>query len=246
MFRAIRGIIPILPLLLMAFSLTPDKSNNEIYYNNLQNLKNSGPPQAMKVIKIDNMAYGKSLAVKGVLITYKNRYAKNVMIAGDFSAWKFDLMDRSKYGVWYYLVDGNNLDKDKRYKFFVDGIWTSDPMNSVKMDDGAGSYVSIINEMTGDEGKNLTFRFIDDNTIEFRLYKPQAKLISLVGDFNSWNPESDLLEKDRKGIWKLQKRLSGGIYRYKFIVDGQWVYDLYNDETASDGTGGICSLISVK
>jgi 1,4-alpha-glucan branching enzyme len=230
----------------MAFSPAQNGPNNEIYYNNLQYLKNSAPPQVMKVIKIENMAYGKSIAVKGVLITYKNRYAKNVMIAGDFSNWNFEIMDRNKYGVYYYLLDGNKLEKDKRYKFFVDGVWTSDPMNTIKMDDGSGSYVSIIDNIAGDEGRNLTFRFIDDNTVEFRLYKPEAKLISLVGDFNNWNPESDLLEKDQQGIWRFQKRLSNGIYRYKYIVDGQWVYDLYNDETASDGTGGICSLITIK
>ncbi len=246
MFRAIRGFIPVVPLLLMAFSAAPDGPNTEIYYNNLQNLKNSAPPQVIKAVKIDNIAYGKSMVVKGVLVTYKNRYAKNVMIAGDFSSWKLDLMDRSRHGVWYYLVDGKNLEKDKRYKFIVDGIWTADPMNSVKMDDRAGSCVSIINGMNGDEGKHLTYRLIDNNTIEFRLYEPRAKMISLVGDFNNWNPESDLLEKDRKGIWRLQKRLSGGIYRYRYIVDGRWVYDLYNNDTASDGTGEICSLITIK
>ncbi|MCU0820980.1 MAG: glycogen-binding domain-containing protein [Spirochaetes bacterium] len=246
MFRAIRAFIPILPLLLMAFSIAPDRPDSEIYYNNLQNLKNSAPPQAMKVVKIDNMANGKSMVVKGLLVTYKNRYAKSVLIAGDFSNWKFDMMDRGRYGVWYYLVDGDKLENDKRYKFFVDGIWISDPMNSVKMDDGNGSYVSVLNGMPEDEGRNITFRFIDDNTVEFRLYNPRARLISLVGDFNNWNPESDLLEKDRNGIWRLRKRLSGGSYRYKYIVDGRWVYDLFNDETASDGTGGICSLIKIR
>lgn len=246
MFSAIKGVIPVLPLLLMALSPAENRQNDENYYNKLEYLKDSAPPQTVKMIKIDNVAKGKSIALEGVLITYKNRYAGSVFLAGDFSGWKLDAMDRSRYGVWYYLIDGARLEKDSRYKLFVDGIWTEDPMNPVKMDDGRGSYVSIAGSIPEDSGKYLSFRFLDNNNVEFRLFKPGARLVSLAGDFNNWNPDSDLLEKDRKGIWRLEKRLFSGTYRYMYVIDGEWTYDPHNDETASDDTGAICSLISIR
>lgn len=243
MFRAIKGIIPILPVFLMAFSSTQDNSHKEIYYYKLDHLKEASAPEQMRAVKIDN---GKTRVIQGVLITYKNRYAKDVKIAGDFSSWDFEEMDRSKNGVWYFLLDGKRFEKDVKYKFFVDGIWIRDPLNPYKTDDGYGSYVSIARGEARDEGRHITFRRIDGDTVEFRLYQPEARLISIVGDFNNWNPENDLLEKDKNGLWRLRKTLPRGIYRYMYIIDGEWTVDLYNDKTASNGTGGICSLISIK
>ncbi len=245
MFTAIKGIIPVLSALLIASTSPFGEKKSEFYYHNLRFLKKSSPPHVMELVKIDNMTHKKPLSMKGVLVTYKNRNAKNVVIAGSFSSWKLVTMDRSKNGIWYHFIEIEYLERDVRYKFNIDGIWIMDPMNSKKIDDGYGSYMSVIDRVRSDEGKYLTYRIIN-NMIEFRLYKPEARLISIVGDFNNWNPESDLLEKDKNGIWRLGKRLSRGMYRYKYIIDGNWTVDLYNDDTASDGVGGICSLIRVN
>ncbi len=246
MFSVFKGLFTVLPVLFMAVTSYSSDTKSENYYHNLRFLKKTAPPREMKLIKFDNAANEKPLAIRGVLITYKNRYVKNVFIAGDFSNWKLLTMDRSKYGVWYYLVEGRYIQKDVRYKFNVDGIWIMDSNNPDKVDDGYGSYVSIIQGVHNDEGRYLTYRKKNKNIIEFRLYNPKAGLISIVADFNNWNPESDLLEKDRKGVWRLEKRLARGLYRYKYIIDGEWTADLYNEKTASDGMGGICSVVMVE
>ena len=49
-------------------------------------------------------------------------------------------------------------------------------------------------------------------TVEFQIYKPNASVISLVGNFNQWNPEHDYLHRDRNGIFKLRKKLRPGIF----------------------------------
>jgi 1,4-alpha-glucan branching enzyme len=84
------------------------------------------------------------------------------------------------------------------------------------------------------------------DVVVFRIYKPEASIVSVVGDFNGWNPENDLLRKGSDGIWRLEKRLASGTYRYKYVIDGQWLPDTFNPDSASDSTGDICSVIKIK
>lgn len=243
-------ILLFLPLLLTAFSQGDRTDNFEKpvkleYYSNFQILKESSEPREMKVFITSNIGKGKSLIESGILITYKNRYAKEVSIAGDFSDWESLDMTRSRNGVWYYFLTKISKNKTTKYKFMVDGIWIIDPMNLEKEDDDSGSYVSLIEPLNFTETHNLTYRFIGRHMVEFRIYKPVAKYVSIVGDFNNWNPENDLLNKNDNGIWSLRKRLAPGIYRYKYFIDGDSTVDLFNQKTAGDSAGDICSLINV-
>ena len=61
--------------------------------------------------------------------------------------------------------------------------------------------------------------------ITFKLNAPEAQSVSLVGDFNSWNPDSHPLKKNSNGSWKTSVSLSPGRYEYRFLVDGQWHND---------------------
>lgn len=246
MLKKSRRVVALLPLLLMAFSPMEDRPSSAEYYYQLRFLKEASPPREMKVIRIQNMKHNRPILEEGVLMTYKNREAKKVFVAGDFSHWRHLAMNRGKHGVWYYFLTDLPENKRLRYKFLVDGSWTSDPKNFDREDDRAGSYVSLINPFRHTEGRHLTYRILKKNRVEFRLYKPEARFVSLVGDFNNWNPENDLLRRGDDGVWRLQKRLPRGTYRYKYIIDGDWHPDYYNSESASDSTGALCSIIKVK
>lgn len=60
--------------------------------------------------------------------------------------------------------------------------------------------------------------------ITFKLHAPDVRFVSLVGDFNSWNPDSQPL-KNSNGLWKTTVSLSPGRYEYRFFVDGKWQND---------------------
>ncbi|MFH0974461.1 MAG: hypothetical protein V1874_01615 [Spirochaetota bacterium] len=241
-------ILIFLPFLFTGFISTENNKHIE-YYNNFRTLKESGAPRELKVVKTDNAGKGKSLIEKGILVTHKNRNTNNVQIAGDFSNWMPVDMSKGNYGIWYYFINefnDNNNNNTIRYKFVVDGIWLPDPMNPEKEDDDSGSYVSIIYPINLTDTKNVSYRLIDTQLVEFRIYKPRAKHISLVGDFNNWNPENDLLKKKKSGVWMLVKRLNPGIYKYKYIIDGERSVDIYNSSNAGDIAEGICSLIKIE
>jgi 1,4-alpha-glucan branching enzyme len=245
MIKKLKLCIFLMPLLFTAF-YSGDRGLTIENYNNLHSLKSPMAPAEIKMIKTENLGNSRSVIEKGVLLTYKNRYAKKVKIAGDFSNWQTVDMYRSKYGIWYYFLTDLSEDKITRYKFVSDGVWILDPMNIERIDDGSGSYMSVLQPASANDTAKLTLRFINRNEVEFRLYRPKAKFISLVGDFNNWNPENDVLEKDKNGIWTLRKKLIPGLYKYKYIIDGNWTLDIYNERTSGDAAEGITSLLKVE
>jgi chromosome partitioning protein len=67
---------------------------------------------------------------------------------------------------------------------------------------------------------------VDGDTVTFRCDAPDASAVQVAGEFNDWNPIAGQMEPDAEsGIWVLSVRLEPGRYRYRFIVDGEWVED---------------------
>ena len=247
---ALRLTILLAATLMTAFS-PYNQSYRQIkveYSNKFINLKYAEPPRALTVLDVEELEPGKKKISNGLLFTYKNRKAIKVSIAGNFSNWRLIPMKRSNNGVWYYFksIDENTTYNEIKYKYSVDGTWASDPTNPVQENDGNGSFISVTDTPKPFFSSHITYRVIGKNSIEFRLYKPEARLISLMGDFNNWNPENDLMKRGNDGVWRLTKRLPSGTYRYIYMVDGKPCPDMYNQESASTVNGEICSLITIK
>jgi 1,4-alpha-glucan branching enzyme len=238
-------LVAVIPCLFLAFNYDNGSLKN-VYFSSLKFLKQADGPHIVQMFYSGNRRGQSMLASEGTLFTYKNRGARSVQIGGNFCDWKPAPMERSDSGIWYYFLPAGEKKREVTYKFLVDGIWIMDPLNPDRIDDRMGSYLSVAEPVEKPEGKHVTWRKIGGNTIEFRLYQPAASLVSLVGDFNHWNPEDDLLAKGRDGIWRVRKKLFPGVYRYKFIIDGEWLPDVYNSESASDDTGEVCSIIEIK
>jgi 1,4-alpha-glucan branching enzyme len=240
-----KALAAIIPLLFLAFNYDDGRHKN-VYYSSLKTLKQADSPQTIKLYHSGRRSGQSMLATDGILFTYKNRGARDVQISGSFCSWKPKPMERSENGVWYYFLSAGESGRNITYKYLVDGIWIMDPQNPERVDDHMGSYLSVTEPPVKSEGRFVSWRNIGGKAVEFRLYKPAASMVALVGDFNNWNPEDDLLSKGEDGIWRLRKKLFPGTYRYKFIIDGEWLPDLYNANSGSDDTGEICSIIEIK
>ncbi|MCL1865698.1 MAG: glycogen-binding domain-containing protein [Spirochaetes bacterium] len=226
-------------------SAMPDNDSMTNHYKLMQ-LKDAKSPEKIRLFIADNIGQGKPAVVNGLLFTYKNRKADTVSVAGNFSSWKMVKMTRGRDGVWFHFLSNNDFAGKVEYKFNVDGLWIEDPNNYFKEDDRMGSYISLSENEKPIDGTFVTYKITGKNKILFQTYNPKAKIISLVGDFNGWNPENDLMKRGYDGIWRLEKRLSSGIHRYKFIIDGKWTPDFFNPESASDNTGDLCSVVKLK
>ncbi len=72
-----------------------------------------------------------------------------------------------------------------------------------------------------------------------------ASVVALAGSFNEWNQSQLLFAREPDG-WVCRVDLDPGVYRYKFIVDGDWLLDPSNPETAEDEAGNVNNVVEVK
>jgi 1,4-alpha-glucan branching enzyme len=50
--------------------------------------------------------------------------------------------------------------------------------------------------------------------------------VAVVGDFNGWNPDANVMTADARGVWTTTVPLPPGRHAYAFVVDGTvWVTD---------------------
>jgi len=71
--------------------------------------------------------------------------------------------------------------------------------------------------------------------VEFRLVGHDAATsVTLAGEWNGWDPRVQPMAR-RDGAWVATVDLEPGAYPYKFVVDGEWITDPANPETAPDG-----------
>ena len=59
--------------------------------------------------------------------------------------------------------------------------------------------------------------------IKFSYYDPEAKKITLAGNFNNWDKDKMPLSKLEDGLWVRIVPLKEGEYEYKYIIDGEWM-----------------------
>lgn len=223
-------------------------------YEELQTLKNSSPPQLVYYYDWELYQANKKILTKGILFTYRNLLAKESFIAGNFTNEKLMPMKRNKYGVFYHihkLNDNNELNITKYlYRFFIDGIWNLDPSNQNKaiinnteisifeFDDFMNYHLAKTEILK----KHISKNPLESNVflVEFKIHESHLKRIlnkdkinsvSIVSNFNFWNPYSNFLEKDEKGIYRWKTKLFKGNYFYNFVVDGEWILDPLNENT---------------
>ncbi|HEX8119091.1 MAG TPA: glycogen-binding domain-containing protein [Pyrinomonadaceae bacterium] len=72
-----------------------------------------------------------------------------------------------------------------------------------------------------------------------------ASVVVLVGTFNNWNQSQLLFAREADG-WVCRVDLDPGVYQYKFIVDGDWLLDPSNPDTAEDEAGNVNTVIEVR
>jgi len=59
---------------------------------------------------------------------------------------------------------------------------------------------------------------------------PEAKKVSLIGDFNNWQGDKNPMEMDEEGVWCTELKLKPAEYYYKFLIDDKFTM---NDPTAN-------------
>ena len=121
------------------------------------------------------------------------------------------------------------------------------PVNFNRDDDGHVVSLTFVFE-----GESYTARRVDlpppslkgNTTFRLKGYA-DADVVVLTGSFNNWN-QSQLLFGREGGDWVCRIDLDPGVYQYKFVVDGNWLLDPANPDTAEDEAGNVNNVLEIK
>jgi len=84
------------------------------------------------------------------------------------------------------------------------------------------------------------------STVRFTLDAPDARTVTLVGDFNSWQPAALPLARAANGrTWVVDVPLAPGRYAYSFVVDGSLAIDPAAPRATDEDFGTPSSVILV-
>lgn len=80
--------------------------------------------------------------------------------------------------------------------------------------------------------------------VRFQLEAPQARTVTLAGDFSNWTP-AHAMQRSNDGTWTIVVPLEPGVHEYAFVVDGaRWIADPAAP-AKPDGFGGMNSRVAV-
>jgi ankyrin repeat protein len=165
-----------------------------------------------------------------VHLYYDNPEARNVSVLGEFNWWTVGMfaMKKDEDGRWYRhfrLPPG-----DHTYKLWVDGKRILDPGNAQTKVVG-GIVNSLIHVPEDAETIVLNGERQDAVLVHFEVDAPNARSVTVAGEFNGWHAHAMPLERQSDGTWILEHALSRGTYGYKYVVDGKWMLDPKNPDT---------------
>jgi hypothetical protein len=84
-----------------------------------------------------------------------------------------------------------------------------------------------------------------NGSVRLRVHAPEAKLVALSGNFNSWNPEAAPLSPVGDGWWEIRIELAPGRYEYAYVIDGIWKIPPEAKITVDDGFGGRNGILEI-
>lgn len=82
--------------------------------------------------------------------------------------------------------------------------------------------------------------------VNFVCHAPAARSVTLIGDFNDWDPAAYPMKKQPDGAWLVQIPLNHGHHHYQFLIDGKPTLDPRAQGVARNERDEKVSLVSVS
>ena len=137
----------------------------------------------------------------------------------------------------------NPVEPQKRlaYRYWVDGLWHKDPENPSYYLDAHETPISLFS-MPGDEPNPLK---VGDGYDFYAYFEPDQQ-VSLLGNFNNWDPFLYPLKEIESGKYHIRiTSLQPGKYQYYFWVSGIKRLDPKNYRIGVNFYGEEVSLLTV-
>ncbi len=134
-------------------------------------------------------------------------------------------------GVYLYTIPVPRDRDELRYRLVVNGLWTADPFNPATELSALGARVSVV-RLPPPPPPTTSPLMLDQGQVEFRYSGRPNRSITVVGDFNGWDPYMHRLKEVEPGEYALRISLLPGDHVYYYVVDGVRLRDPLNPRTS--------------
>lgn len=138
------------------------------------------------------------------------------------------VMFRNEQGVHFMLYPIPDGENELRYRFVSDGHWSADPQNPQSYSDAHGVRLSVF-ELPERVTELSSPVLHADGSVEFTLEAAPNRRVTLVGDFNNWDPYMHVMRETEPGLYYIRLRVASGRYGYQFVGAGRRINDPLND-----------------
>ena len=233
-----------------------DSENVKSYYpGDIQHISEGASPQLINYVSSRNIKKHGEILVQGILFTYKNEKARKVLFTSGIDNFMRHQMNRNQKGVWFYVLvmkpyQAYQHGKELRYRFIVDNIFINDPNASQEVD-SLGEFISAYNyrEHTPEPIFGvipLKRKTAHTKEFLFRVCIPNTDRVSLIGNFNHWNQDLDIMQEIEEDIFEIRKFLPHGKYIYLYKAKGEYHIDTFNHQKRFHKAYGKVSYLQVK
>jgi len=130
------------------------------------------------------------------------------------------------------------------YRIVVDGLWMTDPSNPAVEIDERGVEVSMYQVET-ELQRSIVNPDVKAGRATFVYRGTPGTRVSLVGDFNGWDPFAELMTEQTPGEFTATVEVRPGRHYYAYYAGGRKVLDEANGETSVDRDGRRVSTFTV-
>lgn len=155
---------------------------------------------------------------------------------------KKHLFWRNQNGVYFLVMDlAADTPSTLEYRLVVDGLWQGDPTNPDRYRDDQGTTLNRVSVTSADRPSFHGPVQGYYGEVEFAYHGKPGQQVSLIGNFNQWDPFAHFLEEVHPGEYHLKLTLPPGTILYKFVVGTRTFLDAGNAHTGHDAQGGTFS-----
>jgi len=147
-------------------------------------------------------------------------------------------------GIQFYVHQIPEHLRDLEYRLVINGLWTVDPSNEItRRDPVSGLSLSVLSLPARPVRYNPLSTMPDGLTFTYRA--EPGEIITIGGNFNSWDPFMFELREGPAGVYSITIPLPPGIYQYVFYRRGQRYVDPNNPNRIYARDGSAASVINV-
>lgn len=230
---------PILMLtgFLFTFSLVVGAESFQFLESKLMSLDTAGPPEKYR---------------GNIILTYRSQSGWPIRhVAARFEHEDFKVLHtytRNDNGVFFLVFSVPEDCACLKYRIVVDGLWMKDPFNPHADYGGLLDVEYSFVEVTEYPSKEIANpERLEPAAYSFVYKGMPGESVSIIGNFNNWDPFQNILHEDpiESGVYQAILSMGPGKKYYTFMVNGNRVADPFNTRRMSDQDGQIVSYFVV-